>query len=114
SKSDYNIISQNEQGVAAAVVNSPSEGIVITYKSNPQCDQPDDFFQLACVDEIWSQKIFLREAEFVDEYCKEVVFSGWLPEVKRVNLTRHCRSHNSDKTVLMSVIYQDIELTELL
>ncbi|MCV5662987.1 hypothetical protein OFN50_28555, partial [Escherichia coli] len=35
SKSDYNIISQNEQGVAAAVVNSPSEGIVITYKSNP-------------------------------------------------------------------------------
>lgn len=114
SKSDYNIISQNEQGVAAAVVNSPSEGIVITYKSNPQCDQPDDFFQLACVDETWSQKIFLREAEFVDEYCKEVVFSGWLPEVKRVNLTRHCRSHNSDKTVLMSVIYQDIELTELL
>ncbi|HDM8207467.1 TPA: hypothetical protein P0E34_002651 [Vibrio campbellii] len=114
SKSDYNIISQNEQGVAAAVVNSPSEGIVITYKSNPQCDQPDDFFQLACVDETWSQKIFLREAEFVDQYCKEVVFSGWLPEVKRVNLTRHCRSHNSDKTVLMSVIYQDIELTELL
>ncbi|EPE2683818.1 MULTISPECIES: hypothetical protein [Vibrio] len=114
SKSDYNIISQNEQGVAAAVVNSPSEGIVITYKSNPQCDQPDDFFQLACVDETWSQKIFLREAEFVDEYCKEVVFSGWLPEVKRVNLTRHCRSHNSDKTVLISVIYQDIELTELL
>ncbi|EPA0529894.1 hypothetical protein ACQZND_001326 [Vibrio alginolyticus] len=114
SKSDYNIISQNEQGVTAAVVNSPSEGIVITYKSNPQCDQPDDFFQLACVDETWSQKIFLREAEFVDEYCKEVVFSGWLPEVKRVNLTRHCRSHNSDKTVLMSVIYQDIELTELL
>ncbi|MDW1659272.1 hypothetical protein [Vibrio sp. Vb2658] len=114
SKSDYNIISQNEQGVAAAVVNSPSEGIVITYKSNPQCDQPDDFFQLTCVDETWSQKIFLREAEFVDQYCKEVVFSGWLPEVKRVNLTRHCRSHNSDKTVLMSVIYQDIELTELL
>ncbi|EPN4988697.1 hypothetical protein [Vibrio alginolyticus] len=114
SKSDYNAVSQKEQGVAAAVVNSPSEGIVITYKSNPQCDQPDDFFQLTCVDETWSQKIFLREAEFVDQYCKEVVFSGWLPEVKRVNLTRHCRSHNSDKTVLMSVIYQDIELTELL
>ncbi|MCS0385711.1 hypothetical protein ND925_23395 [Vibrio diabolicus] len=114
SKSDYNVVSQKEQGVAAAVVNSPSEGIVITYKSNPQCDQPDDFFQLTCVDETWSQKIFLREAEFVDQYCKEVVFSGWLPEVKRVNLTRHCRSHNSDKTVLMSVIYQDIELTELL
>ncbi|MCA2413634.1 hypothetical protein [Vibrio chemaguriensis] len=114
SKSDYNIVSQKEQGVAAVVVNSPSEGIVITYKSNPQCDQPDDYFQLMCVDETWSQKIFLREAEFVDQYCKEVVFSGWLPEVKRVNLTRHCRSHNSDKTVLMSVIYQDIELTELL
>ncbi|HHF2955517.1 TPA: hypothetical protein ACPJ0D_000648 [Vibrio diabolicus] len=114
SKSDYNIVSQKEQGVAAVVVNSPSEGIVITYKSNPQCDQPDDYFQLTCVDETWSQKIFLREAEFVDQYCKEVVFSGWLPEVKRVNLTRHCRSHNSDKTVLMSVIYQDIELTELL
>ncbi|HHX8275934.1 TPA: hypothetical protein ACVOYM_004321 [Vibrio diabolicus] len=114
SKSDYNIVSQKEQGVAAAVVNSPSEGIVITYKSNPQCDQPDDYFQLTCVDETWSQKIFLREAEFVDQYCKEVVFNGWLPEVKRVNLTRHCRSHNSDKTVLMSVIYQDIELTELL
>ncbi|HCE3102678.1 TPA: hypothetical protein NG516_001574 [Vibrio parahaemolyticus] len=114
SKSDYNVVSQKEQGVAAAVVNSPSEGIVITYKSNPQCDQPDDYFQLACVDETWSQKIFLREAEFVDQYCKEVVFSGWLPEVKRVNLTRHCRSHNSDKTVLISVIYQDIELTELL
>ncbi|HHF0535375.1 MULTISPECIES: hypothetical protein [Vibrio] len=114
SKSDYNVVSQKEQGVAAAVVNSPSEGIVITYKSNPQCDQPDDYFQLACVDETWSQKIFLREAEFVDQYCKEVVFSGWLPEVKRVNLTRHCRSHNSDKTVLMSVIFQDIELTELL
>ena len=30
------------------------------------------------------------------------------------NLTRHCRSHNSDKAVLMSVIYQDIKLTELL
>ncbi|MFH4555762.1 hypothetical protein [Vibrio diabolicus] len=114
SKSDYNIVSQKEQGVAAVVVNSPSEGIVITYKSNPQCDQPDDYFQLTCVDETWNQKIFLREAEFVDQYCKEVVFSGWLPEVKRVNLTRHCRSHNSDKTVLMSVIYQDIELTELL
>lgn len=114
SKSDYNIVSQKEQGVAAVVVNSPSEGIVITYKSNPQCDQPDDYFQLTCVDETWSQKIFLREAEFVDQYCKEVVFSGWLPEVKRVNLTRHCRSHNSNKTVLMSVIYQDIELTELL
>ncbi|WP_050917864.1 hypothetical protein [Vibrio campbellii] len=114
SKSDYNVVSQKEQGVAAAVVNSPSEGIVITYKSNPQCDQPDDYFQLTCVDETWSQKIFLREAEFVDQYCKEIVFSGWLPEVKRVNLTRHCRSHNSDKTVLMSVIYQDIELTELL
>ncbi|HHF3143619.1 hypothetical protein NB493_14985 [Vibrio alginolyticus] len=114
SKSDYNVVSQKEQGVAAAVVNSPSEGVVITYKSNPQCDQPDDYFQLTCVDETWSQKIFLREAEFVDQYCKEVVFSGWLPEVKRVNLTRHCRSHNSDKTVLMSVIYQDIELTELL
>ncbi|HHF2879140.1 hypothetical protein [Vibrio diabolicus] len=114
SKSDYNVVSQKEQGVAAAVVNSPSEGIVITYKSNPQCDQPDDYFQLTCVDETWSQKIFLREAEFVDQYCKEVVFNGWLPEVKRVNLTRHCRSHNSDKTVLMSVIYQDIELTELL
>ncbi|NNN77940.1 hypothetical protein [Vibrio sp. 11-4(1)] len=114
SKSDYNIVSQKEQGVAAVVVNSPSEGIVITYKSNPQCDQPDDYFQLTCVDETWSQKIFLREAEFVDQYCKEVVFSGWLPEVKRVNLTRHCRSHNLDKTVLMSVIYQDIELTELL
>ncbi|MGI3094844.1 hypothetical protein [Vibrio diabolicus] len=114
SKSDYNIVSQKEQGVAAVVVNSPSEGIVITYKSNPQCDQPDDYFQLTCVDETWNQKIFLREAEFVDQYCKEIVFSGWLPEVKRVNLTRHCRSHNSDKTVLMSVIYQDIELTELL
>ena len=114
SKSDYNVVSQKEQGVAAAVVNSPSEGIVITYKSNPQCDQPDDYFQLTCVDETWSQKIFLREAEFVDQSCKEIVFSGWLPEVKRVNLTRHCRSHNSDKTVLMSVIYQDIELTELL
>ncbi|PTO67444.1 hypothetical protein [Vibrio splendidus] len=114
SKSDYNVVSQKEQGVAAAVVNSPTEGIVITYKSNPQCDQPDDYFQLTCVDETWSQKIFLREAEFVDQSCKEIVFSGWLPEVKRVNLTRHCRSHNSDKTVLMSVIYQDIELTELL
>jgi len=59
-------------------------------------------------------KDFLREAEFVDQNRKEIVFSGWLPVVKRVNLTRHCRIHNSDKTVLMSVIYQDIELTQLI
>nr|WP_241909272.1 hypothetical protein [Vibrio tasmaniensis] len=96
----------------SSVEPSPEHKIVVEFAG--QCDQPDDYFQLTCVDETWSQKIFLREAEFVDQYCKEVVFSGWLPEVKRVNLTRHCRSHNSDKTVLMSVIYQDIELTELL
>ena len=33
----------------------------------------------------WNQKDFLREAEFVDQNRKEIVFSGWLPVVKRVN-----------------------------
>ena len=99
---------------AGVYLNPPAPSIRFTYLIDLHCDQSDDYFELSCVDDKWSQKVYLRETEFIDKHRKEIVFTGWLPEVEKVNLKRYCAGFElHDKQEAMS-IHANIAITDLL
>ncbi len=104
---------QLDSNIAALYLNSPAPSIRFKYRIDASCDQPDDYFELRCVEDQWSQKVYLREAEFIDEHFKEIVFTGWLPEVKNVDFLRYCAGMELHPDLLPISIYKNIEITEL-
>ncbi len=100
--------------IAAVYLNPPAPSIRFTYLIDLHCDQPDDYFELSCVDGNWSQKMYIREAEFIDQHRKEIVFTGWLPEVVNVNLKRYCAGFELHETQEAISIHTNIAITDLL
>ncbi|MGL6260790.1 hypothetical protein [Vibrio sp. WXL103] len=101
-----------DSGVAAVVLNPPTQRVRLTYRVYEE-DQPDDCFILRDRENNWEQRITIREMELVADGVKAMSFSGWPKETQYVSLTRLCRGEDYGDQPREVVIYDQVELVEL-
>ncbi|KDM91100.1 hypothetical protein [Photobacterium galatheae] len=104
---------QINRNIAAVYLNAPQPEIRLTYYAHPQVDQPDDYFELSDSESEWTQKVYLRSCDFIDQKHRMIRFSGWPSEVKKVTLSRTNKGSEAFDVIEPVIIYKDIDISEL-
>ncbi|MGL6258104.1 hypothetical protein [Vibrio sp. WXL210] len=105
---------QVDCNVAAALLGSAGNQIVLRYQVCPNVDQSDDFFMLVNNEHEWSQKAYFRSSVIDDEGFVHLRFSGWPAEVEQVDIVRGSHPAIGGESIQLITLKQNIHISDLL
>jgi hypothetical protein len=112
---EYAVVgSQLSQNVASVFINKPPVSLTFLYPGYSPLDESDDYFELKETEGEWLQRVYLRECGITEEGHRKIRFSGWPPEVEKLDLVRGYLGQQRYKRDNQTVIIREAPVADLL
>ncbi len=112
---EYAVVSkQLDQNVASVFINKPPVSLTFLYPGYSPLDESDDYFELKETEGEWLQRVYLRECGITDDGQRKIRFSGWPPEVEKLDLVRGYLGQQRYKRDNQTVIFREAPVAGLL